>query len=127
METKTIGNKGEKIAKDYLIKKGYAIESVNFYSKYGEIDIIAKIDRYIVFIEVKTRKEFSIVLPAQAVTKNKKNKIIKTAFVYIDVNGITIQPRFDVVEIVTCSSSLKVKNINHIENAFYQEEDYAVF
>ena len=127
MKTQIIGATGEKIAKEYLISKGYIIEAMNFHSKYGEIDIIAKNDKYIVFVEVKTRKQFSIVSPAEAVTKNKRNKIIKTAFVYMESNIINMQPRFDVIEIITKDNGAKIKNINHIENAFCQEEEYAAF
>lgn len=100
---------------------------MNFHSKYGEIDIIAKNDKYIVFVEVKTRKQFSIVSPAGAVTKSKRNKIIKTAFVYMESNIINMQPRFDVIEITTKDDGAKIKSINHIENAFCQEEEYAAF
>ncbi len=127
MKTQIIGAAGEKIAKEYLISKGYLIEAMNFHSKYGEIDIIAKNDKYIVFVEVKTRKQLSIVSPAEAVTKNKRNKIIKTAFVYMESNIINMQPRFDVIEIITKDNGAKIKNINHIENAFCQEEEYAAF
>ena len=127
MKTQIIGAAGEKIAKEYLISKGYLIEAMNFHSKYGEIDIIAKNDKYIVFVEVKTRKQFSIVSPAGAVTKSKRNKIIKTAFVYMESNIINMQPRFDVIEIITKDDGAKIKNINHIENAFCQEEEYAAF
>ena len=52
---KQIGSKGEKEAKEFLISNNYKILRTNFYSPYGEIDIIAQDDEILVFIEVKTR------------------------------------------------------------------------
>lgn len=127
MERKAIGQSGENIAKNYLISNGYEIVDLNFHSRYGEIDIIAKTAKYIVFVEVKTRKPRSLVFPAEAVTKSKRTKIIKTAFVYIEKNKISLQPRFDIIEIVTQKDSLSSNIINHIENAFCQEDEYAAF
>ena len=124
MKANEIGSRGENFAKEYLILNGYNIVATNFHSKYGEIDIIAEIDRYIVFVEVKTRKISSLVSPAEAVTRPKQNKIIKTAFVYLESTNIDKQPRFDVIEVTFENKNM---NINHIKNAFYQEEDYASF
>ena len=67
-----LGKLGEKIAEKYLIKNKYTIIEKNFYSKQGEIDIIAeeKDTREIVFIEVKTRTNSKYGRPKDAVTIN---------------------------------------------------------
>lgn len=118
-----IGKYGENIAKDFLISKGYTIETYNYHSRYGEIDIIVKNEKFIVFVEVKARSNNTIDRPAAFVTDSKKKKIIKTTFDYISKHNIgKLQPRFDVIEIFLSS-----KKIRHIKNAFILEEDYAYF
>lgn len=119
------GRLGEKLACDYLIKKGYEIVTCNFNAKVGEIDIIAQNDMYLAFVEVKTRRKNSMATPAEAVTNNKQRKIIKTALVYMMKNKSDKQPRFDVIEIYMHKS--KTYEIYHIENAFILGDDYAVF
>ena len=125
LKSSVLGKFGENIAKNYISKKGLNIIERNYHSRYGEIDIIAQINNIIAFIEVKTRKNNSIVKPVESVNKSKRNKIFKTAFTYLERNNIKFQPRFDIIEILTKGSECEVLNINHIENAFFQEEEYA--
>jgi len=113
------GYLGEKYTAELLIKKGYTIVAQNFRSRYGEIDIIAENDRYIVFVEVKTRAANYISRPAEAVTAQKQQKIIKTAQLYLLKSQTQLQPRFDVVEVITASKNdFRVLETQHIENAF---------
>lgn len=72
-----IGKIGEKLAAEYLEKHGYEIITTNFYTKRGEIDIIARKDNEIVFVEVKTRSSDSFGKPVEAVTILNKNICIK--------------------------------------------------
>ena len=122
VKSSEIGKYGETVARDFLISKGHTIEKSNYHSRYGEIDIIAKNNDFIIFVEVKARSENSIDRPISFVTKSKQNKIIKTALDYIGKNHITIQPRFDIIEVFLSS-----KKIRHIKNAFLWEEEYAPF
>lgn len=115
-----IGAKGEKAACEFLRLHGYKIIFCNYYSKYGEIDIIAEKGKYIVFVEVKTRRENTFVRGTYAVDRNKQKKIAKTAMMYLSSAGTSLQPRFDVIEIINCGLNNEVK-INHIENAFFIE------
>lgn len=124
MNTRKIGYIGEGIAKKYLESKGYNTLCVNYYSGYGEIDIISCIDKYIIFVEVKTRKSTLYSTPAQAVNSRKQRKIINSALDYIIKNNIKLQPRFDVIEIIKNRGKVE---INHIINAFWQEENNASF
>ena len=75
--TREIGAKGEKAAAKFLKKNGYRIVKKNFYSAHGEIDIIAENKEYLVFVEVKSRKDveenfINYRYPAETVDKNKQ-------------------------------------------------------
>ena len=125
MDSKEKGKLGEKLAVQYLKKFGYNVLDLNYHSRFGEIDVIATYDGFIVFVEVKLRKEDSLVSPSESVIKSKQRKIIKTAVQYISKNQTQLQPRFDVVEIKMTKD--KVQSVNHIENAFWQEESYSAY
>ena len=108
-----IGNIAEKRALDFLINKGYSIIATNYQKQFGEIDIIAKKDTYIFFIEVKYRINIKRGYPREAVSLKKQEKIKNTALYYISENNLNnIDFSFDVIEIID-------KDIIHIENAFY--------
>ncbi len=108
-----IGNIAEKRALDFLINKGYSIIATNYQKQFGEIDIIAKKDTYIFFVEVKYRKDIKKGYPREAVSLKKQEKIKNTALCYIAENNLNnIDFSFDVIEIIG-------DNIIHIENAFY--------
>lgn len=106
-----IGNKGEKIAKQYLKLRFYKILETNYRRKTGEIDIIAKKSGYIIFVEVKYRNNTNKGLPREAVTAFKQGQIKRTAEMYIMENKLNCDMRFDVIEILG-------KKIEHIKNAF---------
>lgn len=125
MKEKEIGRYCEGICSNYLKKKGYNILEKNYHSRYGEIDIIAQDDKYLVFVEVKSRKEDTIVKGLEAVNNNKMIKIIKTAYQYLSQKDLNLQPRFDVCEIYFIKNKInneemkiKIKKINYIKNAF---------
>lgn len=112
------GKIGEEYAAEFLVNKGYQIVKRNYHSRFGEIDIIAENNAYIVFAEVKTRDEHFLVSPLEAVTKGKQRKIVKTALLYLQQYPTQLQPRFDVIAVTTCESDFAIKSIEHIENAF---------
>lgn len=108
-----IGNEGEDIAVNYLLDLGYEILDRNYKIYFGEVDIIAKIDEILCFVEVKRRSDTDYGYAYEAVTKGKQNKIKKCAEYYIMVNKLEdLQPRFDVIEIYDSDE------INHYEDAF---------
>lgn len=89
MNNREFGNKGEDIACEYLMKNGYEIlERNKHFSKFCEIDIIAKIKNKIVFVEVKTRKNNSFGAPIEAITKTKYNNIKTGVISYVQKNKI---------------------------------------
>jgi len=110
---------GEVAAARFLREKGYAILSSNYRCRQGEIDIIATMDGYIVFAEVKTRQQNAMYSPREAVTGAKQRRLIQTASIYLSKYPSSLQPRFDVIEVVTSSASAyKVVEINHILGAY---------
>ncbi len=122
--SKNIGYKGEQIAVDYLSQNGYIILNRNYHSKFGEIDIIASKDEYIIFIEVKTRNVNAWDSPKSAVSKSKQIKIIKTAMTYLAEHNVDSYVRFDVIEIINIGN---ISTINHIDSAFILEDEYGLF
>ncbi|SDN42485.1 YraN family protein [Acetanaerobacterium elongatum] len=113
------GNKGEGYAAEYLKNNGYNTLARNYSSRYGEVDIIASKDEFIVFVEVKTRNSRCAYSPREAVDIAKMRKITKTALCYLQEHPSTLQPRFDVIEIVTkANEPFSVLSCDHIINAF---------
>lgn len=87
-----IGDLGERLAKNYLMRKGYKIIDTNFHSRFGEIDLIVqnKQDKFnpLVFIEVKTRTSNNFGSPEESVDALKKSKIVKTIINYLEQKNI---------------------------------------
>lgn len=101
MNTRKRGNEGETLAAECLKSRGYKIVCKNFTSRRGEIDIVAKDGQYLVFIEVKTRTSSDFGYPAEAVTRQKAERIRKTALYYLMTNRMDDIPcRFEVVSIM---------------------------
>ena len=118
MNTKTIGDFGEKAAEEYLEEMDYEILERNFRMKFGEIDIIAEKDGCMVFVEVKTRRNNLFGEPGEYVDYKKQEKIRKTAVVYADAENTDM--RFDVIEVFYDKKQghFSLTKVNHIENAF---------
>lgn len=118
---------GEDFAAEYLEDKGYEIIERNFNTRMGEIDIIARDGKYIVFLEVKSRADDCLYAPREAVTRSKQRKICKAAMLYKLQKGLCGQPRFDIFEIVYGKYDLEVKKFSHIKNAFGTESVHGFF
>lgn len=121
-ETQKTGSLGEGYAADYYESHGFKVVARNYHSRYGEIDVIAENDFYIVFCEVKTRSVRSIERPSVSVGKAKIRKLTLTAMKYISDTDSDKQPRFDVFEI--WQSGGKIVKGELIEGAF-QGEDFS--
>jgi len=115
MTNKEIGYFGEEMTCRYLQRYGCKILARNFTLKGGEIDIIAQINDYIAFVEVKTRKADSLTSGFDAINTKKKRSIIFTAEKYYHESGSCLQPRFD-VSIVTIDG--KKFKVDYYKNAF---------
>ncbi len=112
-QSKKIGFAYEKMAAEYLEKKGCRILEQNFYTKVGEIDLIVRDGAYLVFVEVKYRSDQRGGHPLEAVDARKQKRIKRAAYVYLMRHGYPENTpcRFDVVGILR-------DEIMHVENAF---------
>lgn len=118
MDKREIGIWGEDTACRYIRGRGWAVLTRNYHSRYGEIDIVAQDGEYIVFVEVKTRKNTRFGMPGEYVDLRKQEKLIKTALDYLSENDRAA--RFDVAEVFyhLCGGKPVLDRVNYIENAF---------
>lgn len=117
-DTRRLGRWGEEQAAKYLRLRAYTILERNYACRLGEIDIIARRGRYIVFAEVKMRKDAAFAQAREFVTPAKQRRIIATAQMYLSANDIELQPRFDVLEVYAPQGIGGRAKIIHTENAF---------
>ena len=120
--SKYIGNRGENIAAEFLIKKDYEIVSRQYRYKNGELDIVAKIRNIIVFVEVKTADLTRVAQspfgePETWLNVKKQKFMRQCANHYLWKNNIVdVDCRFDLIAV---RLYLDREEINHIENAFW--------
>ncbi|MBQ8603711.1 MAG: YraN family protein [Oscillospiraceae bacterium] len=116
MDKRLIGKLGEKLVCKWYTDRRYELLSVNYRTRFGEIDIIAQNKNYIVFIEVKTRKDASFTQAREYVDKRKQQRIKTAAASFLAHQGLDDMPvRFDVAEVYNPENK---PVINIIENAF---------
>lgn len=112
MNKRAVGSEKEQIAAEYLKENGYEVLMCNYRCKLGEIDIVAKDGAYLVFVEVKYRKNLKMGSPLEAVNPAKQQKIRKVCEWYLMENRLNDVPiRFDVVGILG-------EEITLVKNAF---------
>ncbi len=118
-DNKKTGDRGESIASQFLEDNGYRIVDRNFrYSTFGEIDIIAKKDGVLIFVEVKTYRTEEFGEPLLLVNRRKQEKIRKLAQIYmLQKKIVDVDCRFDVIGIKS-SKTCADNSVTHIENAF---------
>jgi putative endonuclease len=114
---KEFGNKGEKIAAEFLEKKGFEIIEKNFkFGREGEIDIIAKDNNILVFIEVKTRTNHKFGKPIQQISYKKQLSWRRAAEGFMFKKNIINQEcRLDLLAIDFTNDKIEIE---YIENAF---------
>ena len=112
---KKIGGKGEKIAEDYLKKNGYRILEKNFKSKRSEIDVIAKKNDCLVFVEVRTKNNDRFGTPEETINRKKKWKLKQNAKGYVNFKKYTGLYRIDAVCILF-SENGNLKKLSHYKN-----------
>lgn len=114
-----MGAWGEALAAEYLRKKRYQIVAANFRTRIGEIDLIAANRHYLIFVEVKLRKNADFAMAREFVDYRKQAKIRSTAQLYLAYHPTRLQPRFDVIEIYA-PEGMETRSpvINHLEDAF---------
>ena len=111
-----LGQQGERIAEQYLKRKGYTLVKRNYRCPTGEVDLILLDRRVIVFVEVKTRSDQSFGTPLEAVEIRKQQRVIRAAQFFLNQKKLhQREARFDVVGI---SWQGREPIVQHIENAF---------
>ncbi|GAB4558321.1 MAG: YraN family protein [Geothermobacteraceae bacterium] len=115
-ERQLLGARGEQAAADFLGRRGLKLVARNLRTPVGEIDLVLRDRRHLVFVEVKTRRGTGFGLPQEAVTTRKQRQILRAAQWYLNDNGPgRLQPRFDVVAVIERDGKTEIE---HIENAF---------
>jgi len=113
------GKAAEEIACGHLIKNGLKLIDKNFYSRYGEVDLIMQDKDTLVFIEVRYRKNLDYGGALESVTPSKQKKIQTTALYYMQKKGTEYNTRFDVVALTGNDiNNQKKLSIEWIQNAF---------
>jgi len=124
---RAVGDIGEGIAARFLSRKGYEIIGRNVKTFVGEIDIVARKDPEIVFVEVKTRRFPALAQPYASVTVKKQKKLIQCALCYISMKGLEEAFwRIDVIsiEVKNIFGFIKTVGLEHFENAVTDEWGY---
>lgn len=110
------GDKGEELAARFLQQKGYHIEARNWRHGRFEIDLIARKDELLVFVEVKSRRHLAFGFPEQFVSEAQAGRIMEAAEAYIFERAWHGNIRFDIIAIKLVSSGQHL--IEHFEDAF---------
>ena len=118
-EARRLGQWGEELVSEDLKRRGWTIAATNFRCRMGEIDIVARNETFLAFVEVKLRKNDRFGAACEAVTPAKQRKLRAAAQFYLMNHPTKLQPRFDVAEIYAPFGVHTEKpNIYYIENAF---------
>lgn len=113
-----LGDLGERLAKKHLTKNGYEILETGWRWHRFELDIIARKDKVIAFVEVKTRTSDRFGLPQEAVTAKKQKRIIASARAYAAIKHLNeYLLRFDIIAVTIPAEG--ETEVTHIENAFH--------
>jgi len=110
---------GERLAADFLVQNGLRIIAKNYFSTYGEIDLVAQDGKEIVFVEVKTRASHFLKAAENSITISKQRKLTLTGQAFISANPQydDFSYRFDVILIFHYLKDDTYK-IKHYKNAF---------
>lgn len=118
LEKNIAGEQNENLAVKFLRRRGYMILARRFRTKLGEIDIIAKDNDALIFIEVRSRSYTDFGAPCESINRKKQMHIINSAFIYLAKYRLEdADIRFDVVAILKCAELGAIK-IEHFKDAF---------
>lgn len=110
-----LGAKGEQLAIDYLLEKGYVVLEKNYRYLKAEVDIIVKKEDLLVAVEVKTRSTNEFGNPQDFVDQKKIKLLVSAMDNYVVEKELDTEIRFDIIAITKEGS---VFNIEHLEDAF---------
>ncbi|MFH2142153.1 MAG: YraN family protein [Bacteroidota bacterium] len=112
----SLGEFGEQLAVKHLQKNGYLILNTNWRFVHKEIDIVAKKEDTIIFVEVKSRADDFFENPQDSVNMKKQRNLIDAAESYIETYDINLESRFDIIAIIKNNNKYIIE---HIEDAFH--------
>ena len=118
-ERRLLGRWGGSLAAAWLRERGWRVVAAGWRCRFGEIDLVAESDKYIIFTEVKLRKSAAFA-PARAfVDRGKQERLRTAAQLYLQEHPTDLQPRFDVAEVYAPEGmDTKRPEIFYIEDAF---------
>lgn len=115
MDKKTTGDRGEALALEYLLTRGYTLLEKNYRYKRAEIDLIVCNAETLVFVEVKARSGTGYGFPEEAVDEKKAAMIVEAADQYVYETGWEQAIRFDIISVLLHPQV----TIRHFEDAFW--------
>ncbi|WP_106792848.1 YraN family protein [Aquimarina sp. Aq78] len=115
-EHNVLGKKGEKMAVDFLIEKGYTILERNYRYLKHEVDIIARKENTVVAVEVKTRSTPEFGNPQDFVKPKQIQSLVKVIDHYVTDQDLDVEVRFDIIAIIKNKLGTRIE---HLEDAFY--------
>jgi putative endonuclease len=111
-----LGRRGEDLAESVFRRLGFDIVQRNYRCKHGEIDLVARRGRVLVFCEVKTRRTDMWGTPAEAVGLRKQSRLRRLAAMWLAEHAVgRVQVRFDVVSVIVRPDR---NEVTHIPDAF---------
>jgi putative endonuclease len=111
-----LGKKGEQLAVEFLLDKGYEIIERNYRFDKAEVDIIALQKETLAIVEVKTRSTSDFGNPQDFVNTKKIKLLVKAVDEYVVLNDLDVEVRFDIIALVKKDKGFIIE---HLENAFY--------
>lgn len=115
-EHNTLGQLGEDLAADYLLKMGYKILERNWRFRKAEVDLIVQKENIIAIVEVKTRTSADFGNPQDFVKPKKIKLLVNAVNEYIVSNNLDVTVRFDIIAILQQENKT---SLEHLEDAFY--------
>lgn len=116
-DRKQTGERGETLAVAHLIEAGYRIETTNYRYRRAEIDIVARLEDLLVFVEVKTRSSLAYGHPSRFLKPAQQRRISNAASAYTEETGHEWAIRFDCISIFLHPNGHY--RLEHIEDAFF--------
>lgn len=112
------GRWGEETARMYLQEKGYRVLDVNWHCREGEIDIICRDGKAIVFVEVRTRRKNGLVAASSTLDVAKQRRLVAAASKYLSKHALWKSPcRFDLVAVTMDDNAPTLEHFEHVVDA----------
>jgi putative endonuclease len=110
-----LGQRGEEIARTYLISNGYTIRHTNYRVGKLELDIVAEKEGWLIIVEVRTRSTDTFIAPEETIDLRKIKNLVNAAGGYIRYHNWQGETRFDIITVIPTGEGYK---IDHIADAF---------